>query len=350
MVNEKNKIIKEYFEQENAVDKIYYDEWSKREFKKYYTEYMDGNGNLITSIVNIFDKTVEDIEKEELNMEHVKDFIKDKRNENMVVLHKNEYNRLLQKIKDLDNKVYSLSKKLEKYNIHNENILENKLKKEIDPSNPDDEKNDVHNDVDVLNKLNINNIETTNINDEEISTKFNSNNIDNTNNYINDDTNSTNNNINEENNFSKNEVPVKKKNKYTLENAIRMFEESIKINNYLEINEEIDDDDDFKEILEDIYINKFDKIKVFGKLYNYLEDCDESYIKEIYKIYDIDTKDKKKKLNQKINRCHQLIESLKKIDENDRIVKIILTPTFLINLKKEYFDSLTNYIENYKLL
>lgn len=139
----------------------------------------------------------------------------------------------------------------------------------------------------------------------------------------------------------------KKTNKYTLENAIKMFKETIKINDNFEINEEINDDIDFKIVLEDIYINQFNKIELYSKLYDYIEENNEIYINEINKTYKIDTPDKKKKLNLKTRRCHQFIKSLKKIDEDDNMVKTIFTPTFLINLKKDDFNSLTNYIENY---
>jgi hypothetical protein len=138
-------------------------------------------------------------------------------------------------------------------------------------------------------------------------------------------------------------------NKYNLENAISLFDETVKINKNLEINKEINDDIDFKIVLEDIYINRYDKIKVLSNLYYYIEEEDKNYINEINKIYNIDTIDKKKKLNQKIKRCHQFINSLQKIDEYDKIVKTNLTPTFLISLKKEDFNSFTNYIENYKI-
>lgn len=48
-----------------------------------------------------------------------------------------------------------------------------------------------------------------------------------------------------------------------------MYNKTLKINNNLELNEKINHNVDFKEILEDIYINKFDKIKTFSNLYDY---------------------------------------------------------------------------------
>jgi hypothetical protein len=135
--------------------------------------------------------------------------------------------------------------------------------------------------------------------------------------------------------------PINKKtNKYNLENSIKLFNETIKINNNLELNKEIDDDIDFKIIVED-------KISNFSKLYEYIEDDNEFYINEINKIYNIDTKDKKKKLKRKINRCHQFIDLI----ENsfyDEIVKTNLTPTFIINLKTDDFNSFIKYIKEYK--
>lgn len=139
----------------------------------------------------------------------------------------------------------------------------------------------------------------------------------------------------------------KKTNKYNLENSIKLFNETIKINNNLELNKEINDDINFKIIVEDIYINNFVKISNFSKLYEYIEDDNEFYINEINKIYNIDTKDKKKKLKRKINRCHQFIDLI----ENafyDEIVKTNLTPTFLINLKTDDFNSFIKYIKEYK--
>lgn len=116
-------IIEQYIEQENGEDKIYYDKWKKTNFKKQITKGYDERHEfdtdedykmfkdcLITRTINVYDKTDEDLEKEDLKDEKVMKFIKD--NENIKVLHINEYNKLIKRIKELEEKVDLQNKKL----------------------------------------------------------------------------------------------------------------------------------------------------------------------------------------------------------------------------------------------
>lgn len=138
----------------------------------------------------------------------------------------------------------------------------------------------------------------------------------------------------------------KRINKYNLETAIDLLNKTIEINEDIEFNTNIDDDIDFKIIVEDIYINNYDKINNFSKLQEYVQNDYESYIDEIKKIYNIDTKDKIKKLNQKINRCNNFIDRIKNISAYD-ITKTLLTPSFFIKMRKKDFQEFLKYIEEY---
>jgi hypothetical protein len=104
--------------------------------------------------------------------------------------------------------------------------------------------------------------------------------------------------------------------------------------------------------LEYIYINKFDKINLFSKLYDYyiaVDETEKEYINEINRIYNIDTPDKRKKLTMKIKRCCLFIEKIENVFGIQEIFKTNLTPNFLINLNKEDFTKFLNYIEKVDL-
>lgn len=115
------RIVEKYFEQENGKDKIYYDKWTKREYRKLITKYYEDKNDsddsddddlkdvLFTQTQNIFEKTLEDIEKEEMNDKHIIEFIKN--NKNLKVLHIKEYNRIINKINTLENKLFLQNKK-----------------------------------------------------------------------------------------------------------------------------------------------------------------------------------------------------------------------------------------------
>lgn len=361
MVDKKDEIIEEYFEQENGKDKVFYDRWSKREYRKLVTKYYEDN-ILFTKKVNIFEKTIEDVEKEELNMEHIINFKKDGKNNHIVILHKNQYNRLLQKIKEMDMEIFKQNKNIE--SLTNElnklktdkNIIENHIPeiKNDDNilSNTENNKIDLEN-IGIEKTINNNNLYIKNKIQEDIGIKENY--LDNKkkNETVKDETN----NINLadiDSNLQKTSIGPKKiyslKDIYTIEKANILIEETIKMNNKLEINEKINSDLDFKNIVNEVYINNFNKISTYSKLYNYiLKKNNDHYIDEINKIYNINSKDKKKKLNLKIKRCHKFIDSIKNIDEDNKIVKTTLTPTFLINLKKDEFNNFIEYIEEYKI-
>lgn len=179
------KIIEKYIEQENGKDKVYYDEWTKRKYRKQITKYYEEKEDydddeeeyesikdiLFTKSENIYEKTIEDIEKEEINVEHIINFKKEERNRHIVILHKNEYNRILNKIKDLENKVILQNKKIEdltqKHDIKVDEILEDNIKnniytkscdgKEINISNNNDKidhENDIIDNIELISKDN----------------------------------------------------------------------------------------------------------------------------------------------------------------------------------------------------
>lgn len=153
--------------------------------------------------------------------------------------------------------------------------------------------------------------------------------------------------INNETNNTKVPPKSKKINKYNLETAIDLFHKTIEINKNVKLNENIDADIDFKRIVKDIYINNYDKINLYSRLQEYIEDDDESYIDEIKIIFNIDTKDKMKKLNQKLIRCKKFIDRIKNISGNN-IMKTLFSPSFFIKMKKKDFDEYLKYIEEYK--
>lgn len=139
----------------------------------------------------------------------------------------------------------------------------------------------------------------------------------------------------------------KKYNYYTLENAIKLIDKTIDIQDELDDDMEKEiNDSEFKDIIFDLYINNYDNIIIYYKLFDYLEK-ENNYIEFINKTYNIDTENKKKKLKTKITRCNDFYCSINN-NFNLNINKCVLSPSFLAKMKTKDFNEFIKYIETLK--
>lgn len=249
---------------------------------------------------------------------------------------------------------------INKYNIHDKNILEHKLKKINEIENQDneekkEEKQSCHEfKEEIKNKSSTSNIFENDINGDinknilktNIS-KNEKNKKEKENEGILENSSSRNfDEIQKESstlkNISKNiEASFNNNNYYKLDSAIKLFNETINCND--NIFKQIENED-LRIIAKDIYINNYNKIKTYNDLYEYYIETDNiRNIEDIDKIYKIDTENKKKKLKSKINRCYLFIKAVEEL----KIINTSITSTFLIRMKTKDFNEFINYIEKY---
>lgn len=117
------KIIKEYILQKDENDKVFCN-LNKRSYKRFSREYIDENGDECFSVENIYDESGEDIISKEKNTD---DIIEIKRNnKNIVVLHIEEYNKLINDIQYMDIIIQSQNKTIESLNKKINNLKKQK--------------------------------------------------------------------------------------------------------------------------------------------------------------------------------------------------------------------------------
>lgn len=139
-----------------------------------------------------------------------------------------------------------------------------------------------------------------------------------------------------------NSLIIENKNYYSLERAIELLEKTIDIQDELDDDMEKEiNDNDFEDIIFDLYISRYDNIKMYSNLYKYyIEKDDSKYIKFINNLYCINTENKYKKLKTKINRCNMFYYC--KLNIN----KSLITASFLAKMKTKDFNDFIKYIEN----
>lgn len=144
--------------------------------------------------------------------------------------------------------------------------------------------------------------------------------------------------------INKNNIKI---NYYSLERAIELFEKTINIQDKLDDDGKDINDDDFEEVIFDVYINNYDNIIIYYKLYEYYLEDNKKYEDFINKIYDINTENKKKKLKTKIMRCNNFYLCINNINKLN-INKSLITSSFLTKMKTKDFNKFVEYIENLK--
>lgn len=264
-------IIKEYILQKDEKDEVFYN-LNKRPYKKFCREYIDENGDECCSVENIYDESDENIIAKEINTDEIIELKKN--NKNIVILHVDEYNKLLNDIQTMDIKIHSQNKTIESLNIKINNLI--------------NQKNEENENVSKLNvyvnsplaengNLNINNNLDGNIkfDDSVSSNKF----------MFNELINETHNGINDiyerlqnmNENISKNIIDLinikdlnNKRVANSILNRIKKYYNNYKINNFL-IKYDETPLDDFKykiyQNYENIYINKAKIIYNYYELY-----------------------------------------------------------------------------------
>lgn len=214
----------------------------------------------------------------------------------------------------------SYSTKIEGITSDDTSLANNKNSENIDEIN-----------INVKNNVDINNLDENKSSPSEQNITNNKNSLENLINNINDKYIET----------KDNSLIIKNINYYSLERAIELLEKTIDIQDELDDDMEKEiNDNDFEDIIFDLYINRYDNIKMYSNLYRYyIEKNDSKYINFINNLYCINTENKYKKLKTKINRCNIFYNS------NLDINKTLITASFLAKMKTKDFNEFIKYIE-----
>lgn len=127
------------------------------------------------------------------------------------------------------------------------------------------------------------------------------------------------------------------KNIYTLDFAIKKFNNEINNKNIIE-------DNNLNKLIYDVYKNNFDKIYLFNNFYNYIDNEKKEYKITINNVFNLNTVNKEKKMRLKIKYCYNFINSIKHLNIN----RTTFTPSYFLKMKSNDFNDFMKYIKNIK--
>lgn len=127
------------------------------------------------------------------------------------------------------------------------------------------------------------------------------------------------------------------KNIYTLDFAIKKFNNEINNKNIIE-------DNNLNKLIYDVYKNNFDKIYLFNNFYNYIDNEKKEYKITINNVFNLNTVNEEKKMRLKIKYCYNFINSIKHLNIN----RTTFTPSYFLKMKSNDFNDFMKYIKNIK--
>jgi hypothetical protein len=127
------------------------------------------------------------------------------------------------------------------------------------------------------------------------------------------------------------------KNIYTLDFAIKKFNNEINNKNIIE-------DNNLNKLICDVYKNNFDKIYLFNNFYDYIDNENKEYKITINNVFNLNTVNKEKKMRLKIKYCYNFINSIKHLNIN----RTTFTPSYFLKMKSSDFNDFMKYIKDIK--